>query len=212
MSADHEYAIVNGPNRSSIGRWIYLGASVLSAILVLILLSLIDLAEATGLNANIPPTVFAVVSAGAVYGAIYFFFVKYIWKWSVVQKLLNVPNLSGRWDCFAVSSYKTDEYPDGLEWQATVDISQTLDKISVILRAVRSGSESVSAAVIPLGNGEYKLLYNYKNDPTQFEEGLNAHHGFVELLISNDLKSANGMYFTGRGRVTHGTMTWERNE
>lgn len=208
----HEYAVIGGRNRSIIGRWIYAIAAALSAGFVLLILSIFDVATKLGIGANLPPTVFAIVSAGAIYKLIYWWFAKYGWRVKPIASLLGTPDLNGSWSCTAVSSHTTPEYPDGYRWSGSVIICQTWDTINITMQTNKSASDSLTASMIPVGYGEYKLLYHYRNDPTTFEDGLNAHHGAAELRVTNELSRASGNYFTGRGRSSYGTMYWERCE
>lgn len=208
---DHEYALIGGINRSTVGRWLFSLASAVSALLVFLLLYLIDVAHVLGVSPNIPPSVFSLFGAAAVYTAAYFTFSNYLWKCGPLAKVLRLPDLSGIWECSAISSsYLNEEFPDGFPWNGKVEISQTWDKIFVVMTTDKSRSESVSGALISEGNGQFRLLYHYKNDPRTFEADLNAHHGFVDLIVSSDLESGNGVYFTGRGRTSFGTMRWKR--
>ena len=212
MGIDHEYALIGGVNRATIGRWIGTLAAGISAVLVFIILTMVDVASSLGIDAKIPPSVFSLLGAGAVYGIFYLLFSKYIWKWEVIVKVMQVPDLSGKWICRGQSSYTQDGDGFGGDWEGIVEISQSWDKLCIVLKTTQSRSESVSAALIAEGSGAYRLLYHYKNDPRVFEDGLHAHHGFVDLLVSSGLLEADGVYFTGRGRTTHGTMSWERIE
>jgi len=210
MSNDHEYALIGGINRSVVGRYIYAVSAGMSAFLVLITLTFFDLAKQLGWSPNLPPTALSILSAGLVYALLYALFSRFVWKWGLLVNLLKLPDISGEWNCFGNSSYQPVDSVESLEWLGVVAISQTWDKIFVVLRTEKSRSESVSAALISEGNGEYRLLYHYKNDPRSFQENISAHHGFADIIISKDLRSAHGVYFTGRGRSTHGEMKWER--
>lgn len=209
MSLDHEYSLIGGLNRSKIGRCIGSISAISSSVLVFFLLSLVDIAKTFGVDAKIPPSVFSLLGAGIIYGVLYFIFGKYLWKNKKLEKILNVPDLSGEWECYGKSSFlqENDSFTD---WVGIVDISQCWDKLSIHLRTTTSKSESVSAALIREGNSGYRLLYHYKNDPRDFEIDIAAHHGLVDMVISKDLTSASGIYFTGRGRSTHGNMVWKR--
>lgn len=206
MGNDHEYALVGGVNRATIGRWVAVAAASVSAVLVFVLLSLVDVAEKFGVSANLPPSLFSLAGASAVYGALYLLFSRFIWKWGPISRLMKVPNLEGCWQCIGESSFNEE----GVGWEASVVISQNWDKLCIVMETSKSRSESVSAALISEGVGTFRLLYHYKNDPREFEEGLNAHHGCVDLLIAHDLQSGDGIYFTGRGRTTFGRMIWSR--
>lgn len=205
MGNEHEYALIGGLNRASIGRVLATIAAAISALLVFLLLSLVDFASRYELNPNIPPSIFSLIGAGAVYTALYVLFSRFIWKWDLVSKYLKVPDMTGNWHCKGQSSWQSDQ-----EWSGRVAISQNWDKIFVVLETDGSRSESISAALLSEGTGGYRLLYHYRNDPRTINDELRAHHGFVDLVVDADLQRAQGVYFTGRGRVTHGTMVWER--
>ena len=207
MGNDHEYALVGGVNRATSGRWVAIMAAGVSALLVFVLLSLIDVAEKFGVQANIPPSIFSLVGAGAVYGLLYLIFSRFVWKWGPISRFMRVPNLEGEWLCVGQSSFAGASGT----WEAVVEIAQNWDKLCIVMRTTKSRSESVSAALISEGVGTFRLLYHYKNDPREFEDGLGPHHGFVDLIITKDQTEADGVYFTGRGRTTHGTMHWVRN-
>lgn len=206
MGNDHEYALIGGMNRATIGRFVGVAAASISALLVFVLLSLVDVAESLGWNANIPPSLFSLIGAGAVYALLYLIFSRFIWKWPPLARLMKVPDLSGEWQCEGKSSHQGDD----ANWTGSIQVSQSWDKLCIVLTTDKSRSESVAAALISEGIGSYRILYHYKNDPRGFEEGLNAHHGFVDLIVDKHLKEADGIYFTGRGRKTEGTMHWKR--
>ena len=80
----------------------------------------------------------------------------------------------------------------------------------VWLRTSQSGSHSISAALVPEGR-RYRLIYSYRNQPKPGEPELQTHIGHCELLFEPDLQSAEGSYFNGGGRFTHGTMNLKRS-
>ena len=206
---EHEYSLLGGINRAKIGRYLGLLAASVSASIVFILLSLVDVARSFGIPANLTPTVLSLVGSGTVFGVLYWLFDRYMWRWQLFAGLLNVPNLDGIWQCAG-----TALNPDGfsnLSWNGEITIIQSWDKIRVRLKTNQSGSNSVSAALICDRVDGYKLLYSYKNDPHIDEPELNSHHGFSELIFSKDLLSAEGSYFNGHGRFTFGTMRLSRN-
>jgi hypothetical protein len=122
--------------------------------------------------------------------------------------LLKVPDLSGKWRCIgrtlnADGSTKHD-------WEGTVTILQSWDKLRVHLKTSHSGSNSITAALLYDEADGYVLLYHYKNDPHIGEPELRSHRGFAELLFAKDRQSAQGEYFNGHGRFTFGTMRLTR--
>ncbi|MDP9412547.1 MAG: hypothetical protein M3Q08_00255 [Pseudomonadota bacterium] len=208
MALDHEYALVGGFNRSHVGRWMQQVAALVSAAAVFLLLTLVDLAHTFGVDAKLPPVVLAAFGAGAVYAALYFVFEKWLWKLGPLGRLLNVPNLAGKWSCEGLGKDQDPPRP----WSGTATIVQSWDRIRVHLQTAQSSSDSVAAALIHDAAAGHRLMYHYRNHPRIGERELSAHHGFAELTFAADGRFATGEYFNGRGRNTFGTMTLERED
>jgi hypothetical protein len=90
------------------------------------------------------------------------------------------------------------------DWQATVSIMQSWEKIAVRMKTEQSSSTSMVAALINEGSQGYRLIYRYTNEP-KAGEPLNAHVGFCDLRFNRDLTEAEGDYFN-KGRWTFGQM------
>lgn len=206
MSQDHEYALLGGFNRSHVGRWIFMGSAAVSAVLVFLLLSAVDVAEKLGWPVNLPPAALSLIGAGSVYLALYFLFDKFAWKIGPISRALKIPNLAGTWRCEGLSTDKTPPLP----WTGTITITQSWDRVRVHLKSVQSASNSVAAALVCDPVGGHRLMYHYKNEPRQDEAELHAHHGFADMVFSADGKAAYGEYFNGRGRNTFGDMKLTR--
>jgi hypothetical protein len=200
---EHEYALIGGINRASIGRWISVISAGLSGALVFLLLSAVDLAKALGLNVNLPPTFLSLVGAGAVYGVLFWLFDRYLWRIGPVAKLLKVPDLSGTWQCEGIPLDKGKAVP----WQGEMHIVQSWDRIRVHLKTEQSTSDSLAAALQHDAAEGYRLFYHYRNQPRVGSAKLAAHHGFAELIFAEDGQTATGDYFNGRGRNTFGTIS-----
>ncbi|MDT8923360.1 hypothetical protein RBE51_11065 [Pseudomonas taiwanensis] len=99
MVHDHEYSLLGGINQAVIGRFITLLASGVSATLVFVVLTLVDLAKRFNLNVNVPPTLMSLIGAGVVFTILYAAFSRAVWKWPWAVKFLRVPDLSGEWEC-----------------------------------------------------------------------------------------------------------------
>ncbi|MEG3155725.1 Cap15 family CBASS effector [Sphingomonas sp. RB1R13] len=203
---EHEYALLGGINRASIGRWISIISAALSGTLVFLLLSAVDLAKAFGLNVNLPPTFLSLVGAGAVYGILFWLFDRYLWRLGPVAKLLKVPDLSGKWDCEGVPLDNGKAVP----WQGEIRIVQSWDRIRVHLKTENSKSDSLAAALQYDAAEGYRLFYHYRNQPRVGSPKMAPHHGFTELVFAEDEQSAMGDYFNGRGRNTFGTLKISR--
>ncbi|HCR2979523.1 Cap15 family CBASS effector [Serratia marcescens] len=76
---DHEYSLLGGFNRVRIGQIIAIGASAISSLLILSLLSIFDIANKMGISANIPPALFSLIGAGSLFTLLYWFFNRHIW-------------------------------------------------------------------------------------------------------------------------------------
>jgi hypothetical protein len=200
----HEYALLGGVNRAKVGRYIGTLAAAISAIVVFLLLAAVNIAHELNIHANLPPSILSLVSAGAVFAALYAFFDRYAWRWHPIARLLNVPNLAGQWNCEGqtLDTDGTVKY----RWNGTVTIVQSWDKLRVRLQTEQSKSNSVSAALLNDEIDGYVLLYHYQNEPRIGETDLRAHRGFAELIFAKDCNRAAGEYFNGHGRYTFGTL------
>lgn len=204
----HDYALLGGVNRAKIGQYIARLSAGISALLVFVLLTVVDVAQRLRIPVNLPPTVLSLVGAGAVFSVLYWLFNNYIWRWSKVGMILRVPNLSGEWQCQGETLN-----PDGtmrFEWSGTVTIVQSWDKLRVRLKTTQSGSNSITAALLYDDAEGYRLLYNYRNDPKIDQVELSSHLGFADVLFSKDLRAARGSYFNGHGRFTFGNLQLSR--
>jgi hypothetical protein len=207
VRAEHEYALLNGRNRSSIGRIIGGMASVVSGAVTFMVLKLNDIAQRLGWDHNVPPMVISLIGAATVYALLYWLFDKFAWKWKWVGLWLKVPNVSGSWQCVGQSLNQ----PDGVTtpWSGVIKIAQSWDRLRVTMQTSDSISCSINAALVHDDDGPV-LIYNYANSPTITRSDLSAHMGFAQLNFSPDLNSASGEYFNGHGRFTYGTMELSR--
>lgn len=201
---EHEYALINGVNRSKVGRYIAALAGAIATLLVLLFLLAVNLAGILDSNVNIPPAILSVAVTGLIYLGLYWVFDRYAWRWAWLSRLIGVPCLAGHWFCQGETLDSKGTVTT--HWSADVSIVQTWDKVRVRLKTAQSGSNSINAAVIHDSVDGYKLIYNYRNDPRPDEPELRTHLGFAELTFSEDLHSAEGTYFNGHGRYTFGRM------
>jgi SMODS-associating 2TM, beta-strand rich effector domain len=204
MSQEHEYALLGGVNRAKVGRYLSLLAAAVSAVVVFLLLTVVDLAKRFGVPATLPPSVLSLVGAGTIFAILYWIFDRYAWRWRYLGPLLKVPDLSGKWRCRGLTLNQDGSTKH--DWEGTVAILQSWDKLRVQLKTPHSGSNSITAALLYDEADGYVLLYHYRNDPHIGEMELKSHRGFAELLFAKDRQSAQGEYFNGHGRFTFGTM------
>lgn len=203
---EHEYAILGGVNRASIGRYLAILAALVAAAVGAGVLSLVDIAKRFGWAQQAPALVLWPLTAGVVYAFLYWLFDNWMWKW--LSRWLKVPNLGGTWQCEGQGMH-ADKSP-GAAWSAEVIIVQTWDRIRLRMKTAQSTSSSFAAAVAYDRADGFKLFYNFRNEPGIGEGELHAHRGCAELSFAPDLKSATGGYFNGHGRYTFGIMKLNR--
>lgn len=204
----HEYVLLDGVSRASIGRYITLAAAGVSAGLVFLVLQAIDLVNRFGFNAHLTPSLMSLIGAFTVYTALYAIFNRMLWRMPWVGRFLKVPDLAGRWDCSGTS---LDDV-GGAEhvWHGTVSIFQSWDRVRIRLETAQSGSSSIVAALMHDEAGGYRLFYTYQNDPRSDQVELRSHLGYCDMSVNEDQQVASGEYFNGRGRQTFGRMEWRR--
>ena len=199
----HEYIVISGFNRSRVGKIIGSIASGISALVIFAILTIISKIPSLDEQSLLTPTVCSIISAGSLYLGLYWLFNSKIWKWPSISKFINVPDLSGEWDCQGRGKNK-----DGVltAWEGKIKIFQSWDKVHIRLKTEQSSSDSIAASIIYDGESGYRLVYNYRNEPRIDEEELRQHMGFAEFSFNENLDAADGEYFNGRGRNTFGTM------
>jgi hypothetical protein len=202
----HEYSVI-GHRRAQIAMYQAFAAGALAGILATLAGFLLDALVSVGW-AQPYRWIFWPVTGVAVFGVIFAAFSSFFWKARYIRKLVGVPDLGGTWTVVGVS-YDADETPT-YNWEGTAIITQNYEKLTVRLDTKQSGSSSATAAVIPEGDAGYRLIYSYKNDPKPGNAELFSHFGHCEMVFASDLQTAEGKYFNGLGRGSHGTMSLKR--
>ncbi|QVQ35352.1 hypothetical protein KHQ08_00170 (plasmid) [Pseudochrobactrum algeriensis] len=145
------------------------------------------------------------LSGGLIYAIVHWIFNK--WCWKLFFRFVGLPDIGGKWQCVG-QSFRDEGRPPH-EWTAEITITQSWEKIRVYLRTDQSTSSSVSAALIPQGDGRWLLMYSFRNQPRAGEQ-INPHLGYCEMSFEAGYKKADGDYFTALGRATCGRMTLTR--
>ncbi len=146
------------------------------------------------------------VSATVLFGFCWFLLINVIWKFFLVQKLLEVPNINGEWKCTGIG-LKYDDPTKRYDWTGTLIICQKYDKIEIILNTENSSSHSYSsiAHLENHGNGECELIYMYNNKPYVSDSDLHEHEGFCTITFKKN-GTAIGKYYTNTDRKSYGIM------
>jgi hypothetical protein len=143
-------------------------------------------------------------SSMAYYGALYGLFDRYLWRNDFVRKLglVRVPNLTGRWRGYLVTSFDGHATRHNL----IIHIFQSWTQIVVYLTTPASMSRSCTA-VIQVDDPEgAALVYQYQSQPLADAMGtMHMHYGTGTLRITNG-GCLVGDYYTGRDRRTFGRI------
>ena len=197
----HDYAIDRHPKQ----KVLFMLAFVAILATPVINSALVSMGTKVGLAAGWMTTVGTVVPVSAFFGLLYVLFDRYLWKWSMLRRVLLVPDLNGEWECRGRTALKKGAAVE-FNWVGTLTISQSWSKILVHLRTTQSSSRSMSASIYHDQGVGYRLLYQYKNEPRAGEQELQIHTGSVEMDFEEACRVGQGHYFTDSHRNTVGVM------
>lgn len=142
------------------------------------------------------------------FAIMYWLFDSYVWRFRWVLRLFSnsITDLRGAYSGTLTSSH------NGTATECTLRIDQTYSRIVVFLETPTSRSSSTAGSFCEV-NGRLAFQYVFRNEPKQNAGGaLQIHYGLATVIQVNDRKSLEIEYFTGRGRMTHGTGTLKRVE
>jgi hypothetical protein len=161
----------------------------------------------TSIGTNLPFWI-GLPSWGTVNLALLALFNKWWWRWRIFRliRVVSVPDLNGNWNGYVLSSY-TDEKE---QYPVEVNIRQTWLEICVTLRSAESQSRSVLAGI--LTKFPFPTLgYIFTNEPkATAPRDMHSHRGTAELMLSNDGRTLEGFYYSGRDRQRHGLIQLTR--
>jgi hypothetical protein len=144
----------------------------------------------------------------ALYGALYTWFDRYLWRNGLLCKLglVRIPNLTGRWHGYLVSSFDGHAKLHDL----MINIFQSWTQIVIFLTTATSMSRSC-AAMIQVDHPEgVALIYQYQNQPlADAMRTMHMHYGTAMLSLSNG-GCLIGDYYAGRDRGTFGRICCRR--
>ena len=126
------------------------------------------------------------------YVFLYSQFNSYVWDWWMFRffRIVEVPNLSGRWRGDFISSFNNTKMKSYLE------IKQTFSKIEVFLYGIESSSKSLIADFVELDNGDFELHYEYHNEPyVNATKTMHGHDGVVKLRYFPKERLLKGSYY-----------------
>ena len=138
------------------------------------------------------------------YGALYTLFDRNLWKNRLLRKvgLVRVPNLTGRWHGYLISSFDGHVKRRDL----MINIFQSWTQIAVFLTTKTSISRSCAAVIQVDEPAGLALISQYQNQPlANATRTMHMHFGTAMLRMSDD-DSLTGDYYAGRDRRTFGRI------
>lgn len=137
-------------------------------------------------------------SIGAFYAGLFFFFDRFLWKWTPIRAVLQIkiPVLHGEWigHVEPASGEKVEARV------ATLTIDQHWSTINVTLNSGESESRSTMASIADERTSRPVLQYVYNNEPrASAVETMHRHSGTARLTLerkNGEVRLAGG-YYTG---------------
>jgi hypothetical protein len=130
---------------------------------------------------------------------------KSLWKYSFMKWLIDIPDLNGRYEGKAESSWLVEGKRATM--QCVYEIKQDASKIEIEAYfktdhagKVTSSGKMVSGELRKDPMGYFQIYFIYENEPEVFEKenGLLKHNGASVLRYNTEAKSLIGKYFTDR--------------
>ncbi|MEX0704712.1 MAG: hypothetical protein WD069_21620 [Planctomycetales bacterium] len=149
------------------------------------------------------------VSVGIIsaFGAAYYVFDRWAWRWPLLSRIVAIPDLAGIW---AISGRTNGADGQPREWSAEARIEQSWSRIAISIETTTSRSRSGMAAVERDPGHGFRLVYGYINEPKTTDGELRSHRGTCEVVFAPDLLTGQGLYFNDHQRRTVGEMQWKR--
>lgn len=149
-------------------------------------------------------------SVAGVFAVIYELFNANIWRLALLRKLglIRVPDLGGKWKGTLFTSHDENKK----RYDVSVTIEQNWTEMSMCLKTDQSESYTITSSILVKQPNGVTLIYHYFDEPKNIAvESMHSHRGtgVLKLLEDNILE---GEYYTGRDRLTHGTIHLEKIE
>ncbi|RYY70760.1 MAG: hypothetical protein EOO13_05450 [Chitinophagaceae bacterium] len=147
---------------------------------------------------------------------IFFYIDKRGWKNNLFKWLVDIPNLSGRYEGKIISSYLIDG--KNVEISFAVEIVQTSSSIHISSYYLNpelseyTSSYSVIEQIEKQKNGAFKLYYLYSNMPGKLNTILTQHDGTAYATYLADIKQLDGGYYNSRRNTGEFKANWVNKE
>lgn len=129
-----------------------------------------------------------------------------LWKsWPMrVLPWFHIPDLNGAWTVRVESSHA--DFASREDGRAT--IRQSASRMAISVDYPQSSSNSLTASVLRQNRlSAFELQYHYQSNPKPAAPStMEIHYGTARLNISDDATNLTGDYYTGRGRLSYGSI------
>lgn len=192
----HNYSIMNSKIRITVTSTI----AIISAYVAFMLNPYLE-----GIGTNIPISTYLLpLYPFAVFGIFYYLFDTVLWKLKPINKLLEIPDVSGTWKGEGQTTYNNSK---STKFNIELNIKQTFSRIIIDGKFNQSYSESINANIDCSNPLRRKLVYSYTNKPQAITtKTMQNHVGTVELCLNEKSTELKGNYFTNRKPLTSGTL------
>lgn len=131
---------------------------------------------------------------------------KYLWQFSFLNWLIDVPNICGRYEGQLVSSFIDPATQLPTKKKCILEIKQNASQIKIYSYYGDIGSNiqtsyafSVSEEIVKNSNGIFEVYYIFSNTPNTLINQLHNHIGTCNLKYFPDTKVLEGEYYNQRG-------------
>lgn len=128
----------------------------------------------------------------------YYLFDNFIWKWNIINKIINCPNISGEWEGEIINKNYSPI-------KTNVEIKQTWSKIIINLNTETARSQTTTLGFFTNNSRNPKVTYIYYNKVVN-SDILNDHGGSAELTYYKDENKLEGFYYTDQKRNNDGKI------
>jgi hypothetical protein len=146
-----------------------------------------------------------VPSVFAVFGALYWVFDKYVWKWPWVIILLSTPDLNGTWIIYLKSSL--DKF--ATEYEGRLMITQTWTKIHILMDGYKATGESKMAGIEIHTTTSFTLKWEYLSQrKPEYADKEYMHYGITKVRNEPGANTSTliGDYYADRSRHSSGPV------
>lgn len=147
-----------------------------------------------------------------VFGIIYGFFDRHLWKVKFFRRLFRIktPNLNGIWEGEYESSFKSkDSQNEVTKGKVKMTINQSWTKIRIESNNEKSNSYSIIAGIIINSNKGILLKFEYGNDADRsMVYSMKLHTGFNTLKYKEESNELEGTYYNDKNRRTYGILKY----